>query len=62
MQHFVAFSPGAFNWLDLLSLKFGLPDNMQMLVGQIKNRVHEKERKGGTTQVCLAFYQKGGSP
>lgn len=39
MKHFITFfSPGALNWVVLLSSKFYLPGNMQMLVGQLRNR------------------------
>lgn len=45
MKRFITFfSPGALNWVALLSSKFYLPGNMQMLVGQLRNR--ERNSKG----------------
>lgn len=55
MKRFITFfSPGALNWVALLPSKFYLPGNMQMLVGQLRNR-EEFQRQGNeaTTQVCF---------
>ena len=48
MKHFIAFfSPGALNWVALLPSKFYLPGNMQMLIGQLRNRGIPEEREWG---------------
>ena len=45
MKRFITFfSPGALNWVALLSSEFYLPGNMQMLVGQLRNRKEFQRR------------------
>ena len=53
MERFITFfSPGALNWVTLLPSKFYLPGNMQMLVGQLRNR-EEFQRRGNRPHRCI---------
>lgn len=55
MKRFITFfSPGALNWVALLSSEFYLPGNMQMLVGQLRNR-KEFQRRGSRETAQVRF-------
>ena len=56
MKHFITFfSPGALNWVVLLSSKFYLPGNMQMLVGQLRNRNFRGEELSNKRPGAIIF-------